>query len=391
MASPTDLIQYRKKRNRKKLTKKLLKLLAILLFVLIIGIVWITREHWLSWFDKLAGSAGEIIVNDGEIDGGNFPLSFGETGEVVLMPSGETVRILTDTHISSYGMDGKKLASVQHGYKEPILKSSLKRSIIYDLGGYSFMVISKNKTVYQQTLEDQILYANVSDEGYSAVVTKTDKYVSYLTIYDQYGEEIFNWAGGKRVVDVSFKPQSSGCFVSTISAKNGTLLSTITSLDFTKEETIFETTMSETLIIRTTRCDNGDLWCIGDDRMFRVSSKGEILWRYDYPDTILCYDSGAEVCAFAFESAVKDEYTLSLLAKKENEPFRITLDNKVRSVKCVGDTVYVLTTNELLTYNKNGTNLACADVENEYSDFIVIDNYVYLLGYHKIDRMEYLT
>lgn len=391
MASPTDLNQYRKQRKRKKLGKRLLKLLAIVLFVLIIGVIWITREYWLTWFDGIAGKAEDIIVNDGQIDGGNFPLSFGETGEVVLMSSGETVRILTDTHINSYDSDGKKLMSYQHGYSEPILKSSIKRSIIYDLGGYSFIVISKNKIIYQQTLDDQILYASVSDEGYSAVVTKTDKYVSYLTIYDQYGDEIFNWAGGKRVVDVSFKPDSSGCYVTTISAKNGTLLSAITSLDFSKEQTLFETTMSETLIMKTKRCDNGDLWCIGDDRMFRVSSEGEILWRYDYPDTIMCYDSSAKVCAFAFEAAIKDEYTLVLQAKKQNEPFRIKFEDRIKAVKCVDDTVYVLTTKQLLTYNKNGTNLACADIENAYSDFTVIDDYVYLLGYHKIDRMEFLT
>ena len=134
--------------------------MAIILFVLIIGVIWITREYWLSWFDGIAGRAEDIIVNDGQIDGGNFPLSFGETGEVVLMSSGETVRILTDTHINSYDSDGKKLMSYQHGYNEPILKSSVKRSIIYDLGGYSFIVISKNKAKNFQGKLSKIISAS---------------------------------------------------------------------------------------------------------------------------------------------------------------------------------------------------------------------------------------
>lgn len=388
-AMQTDL---RKLNRKKKIKKKFLKLLAVTVFLLIALAVWLTRSKWLPFFDGIAGRAGDIIVNDGEIDGGNFPLSFGETSQVVLMSSDENIRLLTDTHIATYDKSGERLSSIQHGYVTPIIKSSGRKSIIYDLGGYSFMVMSKNKTAYTKTLEDQILYANVSEDGCCAVVTKTDKYISFLTIYDEYGDAVFNWSGGKRIIDVSFTGESSGCHVTTISAKGGVLLSQVTALDFSKEEILFETDMSDTLVIESESCTNNDFWCIGDDRLFRVSSKGEIIYRYDYPDTIMCYDVSGEVAAFSFKSAIRDKYTLVLVADKdESKPFTIESDDEIKSIKCVLDTVYVLTTKQLLTFDKSGDSVATADIENSYSDIAVIDDYVYLLGYHKIDRMNFIT
>lgn len=393
MASAKTMQTDLRKLNRlKKIKKRVKKLIAVLLFVAVVTTVWFTRAFWLPFFDGIAGRAGDIIVNNGKVDGGNFPLSFGETGQVILSATGNSIRLLTDTHITLYDEDGKKENSFLHGYSSAIVESSGKYSLVYDLGGYSYMVVNKSKIAYQNKLDDQILYANVSSDGYCAIVTKTDKYIAYLTIYDQYGEEIFHWSCGRRIIDVSFSGDSTGCFATTVSASKGAIVSTVTALDFSKENTLYDTLMQETLVIETKACTNRDLWAIGDDRMFRLKSNGEILYRYDYPNTIECFDVSSELAAFSFEKAVRDNYSLVIQSGSEqSNAITVDFDTEIRAISCVVDKVYVLTSKQLIAYDKSGAIRATCDVDNAYNDFVVIDDYCYLLGYHKIDRITYKT
>ena len=129
-----------------------------------------------------------------------------------------------------------------------------------------------------------------------------------LTVYDSSGAEIYQWSSSRRILDISFDKDGSGCCISTFSSSGGALRSVIYYVTFDSTKEKMKSEQLETLAVAVQRNDNGDYWVVGDTCFYKLDSNGKILMQYEYPEELSDYaltDTTAAVALTAY--SVKQE------------------------------------------------------------------------------------
>ena len=91
-----------------------------------------------------------------------------------------------ETSLQLFSGTGSTLFQTQVSMENPAVGSNGKQAVVYDAGGHSLYVISKDKVAFPLELtEDQyILSATINEAGWVAVTTKEDGYKGVVNIYD---------------------------------------------------------------------------------------------------------------------------------------------------------------------------------------------------------------
>lgn len=388
MATQTNNLQkYRKKKKRKLRVKRFLIFLMIVLFGCL---AFVTRDKWVPFFDGIISRYKTIIVNDGHLAKGNFPIAVGKSVDFDIEKMNKGFVLLTDSYIRIYDEHGENNVSKQHGMANPVIKAKNKRVLLYDIGGYTFTNENKLKTIYTKTTQDQILLGRLSEKEYTAIVTKSDKYTSLMTIYNKNGNEIFYSSSSDRIIDIAFDKSSTGCIATTIGAKGGQLVSTLLKFKFDKTEKQWSSEPIKTMVLTSSICEDGSIVAVGDTLYASFSSAGKLISSYKYTSDLVDYSTNGDITALISEHTENEKSNLTIISIGK-KPVEIVVDKTAKSVKVDDKIVYVLCDDELYTYDDEGVLLARADLAIEYVDFAVNDDYVYLLGYDDINRIDFKT
>ena len=273
----TDMRKLRRKRRAKRNIKNVTFILVI---IVIAGLIYLSRDAWLDFFDGiLARSQASTVQNDGTLLGGNYPIDISKKTNTAIGKIQRSWTLFADTTFYVYDPSGEVVYSEQAPYSNPIVEESDKRALIYDQGGYNFLVAGPRDEIYSKRLTDQILLGAIGPDGSVAIVTVNEKYASYLTIYDKSGSEIYRWADGTMITAVAISDNGKGCLVSSTYARGGTFRSVVTRLDFSSTEVSMQTIPLETLGFEVAYCSNG-FWLLGRDRIYRLNNDGGIETSY---------------------------------------------------------------------------------------------------------------
>ncbi|MFT3951005.1 MAG: DUF5711 family protein [Oscillospiraceae bacterium] len=385
-ARRTDLQKLRKKR---KIRRRLLVMLLVVLLVFLGAAGYITRNVWFPWLEDVTSRSGAAVVNDGTVAAGNFPLPISDTGENAVAGLGSYLVILSDTNIQYFNDNGKQLNSFQHTLGSPLAESNGDRILFYDLGGYTFTVANKKEVVYTKQLDDEILFARQAENGYTAVVTEMDKYPAYLTVYDKTGTEVFRWANGSRITDVTFTGEGGGCVVSSFKSANGGLVSEIHGLAFDRSEELYQIDQIDTLIYQTTETDDGNLWVVGESSLRKLSKDGTTLYDYETDNPVKTFALSPADAAIVTEGLARNTSVLVTSRSSDEAPASHTFTGTTVKLKCLNEIFYLLTEDGMLAYDGAGELKASADFDDNYSDFVYIDENMYLLGFRQVDKITF--
>ncbi len=384
-AQVNDLRKIRRKKNRRRFFRKLL------LFVIVISLAltaYITKDKWLPMFEGVVDKYKQTIVNDGKLAEGNFPVKVSSSSQYSISGFDSRFAVLTDTHFYTFEKSGSSLFTKQHKMSNPVMKAANNRILLYDLGGFDLSVESKNKTVFGKTLSSQIVFADISSKNYTAVVTKSDKYASAMTIYDESGAEKFFSSSSQKIIDVEFNKDSTGCHAVMLGASGGKLISTVTGYSFSKSEVLWKSQPINTLVIDTAYMSNGKISVIGDTQFNIVSGDGVVEYTYTYRSKLVGCSTSGDITALITENSERRRSHLILFTDSAI-PIEIELDSGYRSVLVKSGKIFLLTDNGIVTYSSDGETLAVATLTNDYIDFTEVDNYIYLLGASIVDRINY--
>lgn len=275
-----DIESYRKLR-KKKMRKRRLITLAVILFLVLC--LFFTFSYFLNLdiFGTSSSNTGLSSGNKPVSEG--FPVSLeGESGRDVSSLGG-LISLLTDTKVAIYTDSGKWIGSDAHGFANPVIRTTSKRILIYDEGGYDFKIMSKNEVIAKKTLTDKIVFAKISNEGYIAVATQNDHYYGCLTIYDSKLEEIFKWSSASnQLVDMEFFDGSNKCAVLGYTAENGGMVSKAILLDFSSEDVQLEKSFKDILGLSIDVKNSGNITVVGDTALYVIDQKGNDIGSYTY-------------------------------------------------------------------------------------------------------------
>jgi len=178
-------------KNRKRRRKRLMRFLTILLIAGIGTGLYFTRD---KWYNKLRGIGEQYrtIVNSGKLAEGNFPIEVSSGSDYQFELTDRKMIVMSDTYTYFYDTDGALLRRRQHTYTNTVLRAAGGRALLYENGGNELCVEDEDQIIYTKTLpKNLILFARISEEGYTAVVTTSDKYSCEIIVYDKRGKVIY--------------------------------------------------------------------------------------------------------------------------------------------------------------------------------------------------------
>ncbi|MBQ3567181.1 MAG: hypothetical protein IJA12_08375 [Oscillospiraceae bacterium] len=381
-----DIVSLRrKKKRRRQLTK-----FTIFALIVTLGITAYVKVD--DWFPKLEGIGSRfqsVKSNNGDSADGNFPLSVSGGIDYQVGNLNDYLAILSDAYLYIYDQDGDLYDERQHAYANAMMQTAEKKVLIYESGGNNFRVDSRRKNLYSKKLDNTIVFARISESGSTAIITNSDNYACKLLVFDDTGNQIYSRNCVERVVDIAFNESSTGCVLSTSDAQNGELVTKLISVDFNSEKDKWTSEAFSTMCLKTCYDENG-IFLIGDTKCAYYDSKGKQTLTYDYPSTLIDWDYSADGAALLFENETKRQSYFTTINSKTKEICEKEFD--VAGSKCIQIAeryVYVMNKNGISRFGFKGTEETNISSENSYDGFIIIEDYIFQLGYDRIDRTEY--
>lgn len=390
-ATVTDIRQERKKEK----TRKHLKRLIALLIVAILGLTaFLTSKWWIPKLEGILDKPHKTIVNDGKTEGGNFPLKISQSGISDITQCSDIMVTLDGNKVVFYKDDGSQLSAVPHNYGSPVLDVCAKKIVVYDNAGKSFQVLNKKGTVYSKKTDNPILMAKIGSNGYVAVVTQTEKYSAFVTVYDETGTEIYTWASGRRVVGICFNEDGKGCCISAIASSGGKINSVVYSVKFDSKQAVMTSSPIDSLVLQARLTKNGKYWVVGDDRFIVLDSNGNTLYTYEYSTSLVSFDLSDRYAAVYTDSVTRTHGIVTMFdcESDDDKPcLQKDLQGRPAKVQLDDSTVIVFTDKTVECYDSKGNQLATANITAGYVDIVYADKAVYLMGYREINKIKFET
>lgn len=379
-----DIVSLKKRKRRRR---QLLKFTVFLLLVLLGILAYVKFD---DWFPSLGGNGGRFkSVKSNGISDENFPLSISGGIDYQVSELDGCLAILSDAYLYIYDQGGELYDERQHAYANAMMQTSDKNVLIYESGGSHFRVDSRRKNLYTKRMDNTIIFARISDSGNVAVISNADTFACKLTVFDESGNEIYSRNCVERIIDVDFTSGGSGCVLATSYSSGGKLASKLISVSFDSEKDKWTSEEFGSLCLKV-HCEDEGIFVIGQDRCAHYSSSGKKDMTYEYPSTLVDWDFSDKGTALLFENVTKRCSSFTTIARDKKTPNQKDFDTSgVKCIRLAGDNVLVMNKEGIKKYGFKGSDELSVNSETIYDKFCIIDDYIFLLGYDRIDRIEY--
>lgn len=382
-------IREEKRRLKKKIRRK--RIITTLIVVAVIAVGFATKDLWMPQTAEFFEDKKETIINDGTPEVGNgFPIKLSQSGYNYITSLDGMPTVISDTHITMFNSKGGIYKKIQHLFANPVYYPLGDKLFVYDLEGSNFALYNKKGEIYNKKTDSEIVVAACGKNGKSAIVTQTDKASSLLTVYDEKGDAIFKWSGGHRIVNVSFNKDETGCIISTFTASGGKIVSRLYGFEFNKTEEVFKTADLECLVLKSGYCENGDMWIVGDSIFYRVAPDGSVLYSYTYDRELSHCEINDKIAVLVFDSVVGKAHEIRIFESSDT-PQIFKTDSEIFKLELDETSVGFLTKNSFAFLNKDAKIISTAEIEAEYSDFVIIDDNAYFISYNQVEKIDFKT
>lgn len=385
MYETTDQVdQHNKQIKRKRLIR-----LAVIAGVLILGtVLFFTRDMWLSGI-RGVGRQYQIIVNDGQLAGGNFPLELSPEASYQLEMAGKDIAILDDAYITFYNTEGSMIKKRLHEYSNPIMCSAGDgRILLYEHGGDEFCVETDNAILYKDTFDEDILFARSSPEGYTAVVLTSDNFDCEVMVYNRKGRVIYDRKCIERVSGISFRDDSRSCIISYLSAENGELVTSVQDVDLHENVDRWTSPGLDALGLEVYGYDGG-AFVLGKESCGYINNTGGISSYYRYDGELAGGDSQDGKSAVIVNNEALRRYTMALYSGGSSEPVIVEFDQPLTDVKVSEGLAYVMGRQMITAYDFDGSVRSTVEISDSYTGFVRGNKHIFLKGFSRIDRIDF--
>lgn len=381
-----DIVEKRKKEKRKR---RIIKLIIFIILIIIAGGLYFYRDKWYPKLEGLGEKYQTTIQNNGKLAEGNFPIEINGGSEYQFDMTKKIGYLLNDAYVYIYNQNGGLLESRQHAYSNAVMETADGKALIYESGGYNFRVESFKKTIITKKMENTIIFGRISNQGYIAIVTTSDKFSSVLTVYDKNGKFIYGRDCVERIIDVSFTSNSEGCLLSFINAQNGALVNITEKINFDKSEPVWVSEPAETFCINSYPLESGGAVIIGDEECAYYDNSGKMVVNSVYESDFDGGDVKGNSSAIITNDEKRREYILTIIADADSEPIKIKSSEPLKDVAIYDNCAYIMTSKNIMAYDFNGQLRSTVEISDAYNSFRRSDDYIFLMGYDKIDRIDY--
>lgn len=376
----TDLVDYRKKRKRKKAVTKLIIVLAIFILALVIA------ANFSAIIEPLQGIASKIDTKTSYEVG--FPIKLTGSASYSFDCFGDNFSLLTDTYLYTYGMNGGQNYAVRHNCSKPVQCTNSSRILLYDKDYSSFALYNKTRLVYSNTVEEKIVFASLGNKDSAAVVTNSDKFSNIIYIYNGNGE----WRYTRKFLDenimsVKFSSDERYIYVAAIGAENGEMYTVIYKYDVTNEsDAVWSYKHIGASIPVKMYVKKGNVCILYDNLAVSLKeSSGELVGEKEFSGTVLCCDGSDSVIGVVYLDSSSNKKLLTAFDYDMNVLSAKTVSTNINEVIADGGTLYIVQSGMLTGYNTDMEAVVEKPLSDDYISFVKIGKSVLFLGYNTVD------
>lgn len=128
----------------------------------------------------------------GTASGGASEISFSKDGSADCKLYKNYILVLSQDGIKWYDKNGKLLQEQALTLAKPVLRSSGKYMAVIDISGRDIFFYKDKTQLWSRKLDNQIINADVSDDGYCTVVTQSKDYKSAVLVIDINGVDKYS-------------------------------------------------------------------------------------------------------------------------------------------------------------------------------------------------------
>lgn len=167
------------------------------------------------------------------IGSGSYPIELESTDTLNTVSKGSYYYVLSNTKVNAFASSGKELFSYNHGYENPVIKTSAAGALAFEQGGTGFAIFDLNGLKNEIKTEHPIITAAISDSGVYAIVTRSDKYAAAVSVYNKRAKKLYEWFSAKETVNnVAISPNGKKLAVSTFTSNVGQYKSELRVLNY---------------------------------------------------------------------------------------------------------------------------------------------------------------
>jgi hypothetical protein len=394
----TDISTRRQQRQKKKILRIVFRISVLIIIAGIAAVIILTKDLWYprlgGILSKTSGSQTETVLAAGE-----FPIIIPENKSLSVKLIKDGFAMLTDTRLITYTSAGKVKLSSSHSFSNPVMNVFDEDIITYDLGGKKFSYYKKNKLSFTKETDRAILLGRVKN-GFTAVVTESDKFLGDVFVYDANGNNIFNLNTTERLIDIMFNADCSGIYITVMNSKNGDLTSQImyySLTEITKDENgnalpLHQTDEYSTLSLQTSMFSDDKLILIGDRETLVFDIQCNLISQLNYDLTLKTFDCDRTSAVLIFEDFSKKSIHFATIGASDGKISKFTSDFEISDVTCTENeegeaVIFILGENEIRQINTHNTELQNFPLKTDFLHIMSNGKYIYLIGFEEINRI----
>ena len=374
----------RKKSKGQEHIVKLIKSVSTVLVILILLFIMADKFGNITF-----SSVGDYISSavSGTKRGDGYPYLFDSLQVKDVKAIGSDLILINDSSTVVLDSTARKVSEIQHTYSSPLCYGNSGRVLLADIGGNTFKIMSKTKTLYEGTTDKKIISAAIGKNGTAAIATRGTNSQSDLTVYNKNQRVIFSWKCAKEnIVAIDISDNGKLAAVSVVGAENGELYSRVLIFDFSYEEAVSEFDFGSD-IISGVNFLKGDTLLITGENVFSIVKN-----KTDKQDEDLSLNSLSRISVSDNNvvAAVLSKYgsssakILNVYNRNGEKLFTVDITSAVKLVSCDNQRVSVLTDSELICFDMNGNEVSRHSVESDGIRCFSDGTYTYVYSTSKI-------
>ena len=323
---------------------------AVLLAGSIILIFFVSRK-----IDSMEGADSQIKL----AAQGGFNCEYSEAQK--LYPYGEGVVKVTNERIAYLTLSGTEIYTVAVSYTNPQCVVFGDYVAVFDLNGYSFTIMTREKPLYTMPTKNQIKALTISKKGYVAIITGSDESNGDVLLYDENGKAQYQWSSYNSGFPVSFcfDNDSTKLAVSTVNTGGAVVVPYVRVFAISKGNSSLEMadsamyTIDGNIMFMSMFYSGDKLFCFTGNSMYEV--KDGKLGQINYDFSAIGYVNLVDGKLFiTYSDGVSQLNKLAILNGSESVIYNSEIGTKISSVAVSGKLYAISVDRRIFVFDSTG-------------------------------------
>ncbi len=213
------------KGNKLEIRRRWQRIAAIVLVIILAAVIC-----ELSIPAGIVESVTTLVYSFGS---GNYPIDFDSTNTENVVSKGNFYYVLTDNEVMAITKGGKVAFAHNHGFENPVIKTSKTRALVFDQGGTSAIIFKLGGVSSTLSFEKEIINGVIGEDGTYVIVTGADGYVAAVNVYTKRDKLVYQWYSSNDMINnVAVAPNGKKIAISLLSSNVSGFNSKVMILNF---------------------------------------------------------------------------------------------------------------------------------------------------------------